>query len=379
MTSCAALIVAAGRGSRFGSKAPKQYAELRGQAVLRHSLTTFSEHPGIDRVVAVIHPDDHIAFAQASKGVRVAAPVIGGATRQESVRLGLDALADNPPGFVLVHDGARPLASHDLIDRVLTGLSEHRAVVPVLAVPDTLKQISENGAVEKTIPRQGIVRAQTPQGFEYAALRDAHEKFADQSFTDDSAVMEAAGHSVHAVEGDSANIKITTQSDLHNATAAQLETRTAMGFDVHRFGPGDGVTLGGVFIPMDKSLLGHSDADVVLHAATDAILGALADGDIGLHFPPSNPAYRGAPSKTFLAFAMERLKAQGGQLILLDLTVICEHPKLSPVRNQIRQTIAQITGIAAHRISVKATTTEGLGFTGRGEGIACQAVATIRV
>ncbi len=378
MTSCAALVVAAGRGSRFGSAVPKQYADLGGSAVVRHSLRALSDHPRVSRVVPVIHPDDHAVFAEAAKGLPIASPVLGGATRQESVRLGLDALSIDPPDVVLVHDGARPHVPSDLIDRVLGGLSEHAGVIPVMPVAETLKRVGNDGVITETVSRDGVVRAQTPQGFHFSVLREAHAQCAGQSLTDDAAILEANGHSVQTVAGDEANIKVTTKNDLQRVADAMSETRTAMGFDVHRFGPGDGVTLGGVFIPMDKSLLGHSDADVVLHAATDAILGALGDGDIGVHFPPSDVSYKDAPSSMFLIFAADRLRAQAGQLVHLDLTIICERPKLVAVRDDMRVSIAQIAGVSPQRISVKATTTEGLGFTGRGEGIACQAVATVK-
>lgn len=378
MTSCAALIVAAGRGSRFGGAVPKQYADLGGQAVIRHSLQAFCRHPLISTVVPVIHLDDHATFAEAANGLPIAPPVFGGATRQESVQRGLAALSKDSPDLVLVHDGARPNVSGDLIDRVLSGLKQHDGVIPVMPVSETLKRTSPIGEIEATVPRDGIVRAQTPQGFSFEILSEAHAKSSDISLTDDAAVLEAAGHSVMTVRGDDANIKITTEGDLAKVVDAMSETRIGMGYDVHRFGPGDGVTLGGVFIPIDKKLIGHSDADVVLHAATDAILGALGDGDIGEHFPPSNPAYKGAPSRMFLEFAVGRLREQAGELKLLDLTVICERPKLSPVREEMRTAIAQIAGISPKRVSVKATTTEGLGFTGRGEGIACQAIATVR-
>lgn len=379
MSSCAALVVAAGRGSRFGGPVPKQYAELGGQPVIRHTLNALVSHPAIGAVQAVIHPDDQAQFAAAAEGIAVRPAVFGGATRQESVRLGLDALSEHAPDWVLVHDGARPHVASGVIDRVIGALRESAAgVIPVIPVSETLKRIDDNACITETVSRESIVRAQTPQGFQFTTLKDAHARATGQSFTDDAAVLEASGFPVVTVPGDIDNIKVTDIGDLLRVADLMCETRTGMGFDVHRFGPGDGVTLGGVFIPMDKALIGHSDADVVLHAVTDAILGALSDGDIGVHFPPSDETYRGAPSRMFLEFAMERLRALAGELKHLDITVICERPKLSPVRAAMRESIAGIAGVSVNRISLKATTTEGLGFTGRGEGIACQAIATVR-
>jgi 2-C-methyl-D-erythritol 4-phosphate cytidylyltransferase/2-C-methyl-D-erythritol 2,4-cyclodiphosphate synthase len=379
MSSCAALVVAAGRGSRFGGSVPKQYADLAGQPVIRHTLWALLAHPEIVAVQPVIHPDDHALFADAAKGLPVLPAVFGGATRQESVRLGLSALSECAPDLVLVHDGARPRVAAGVIDRVVGALKRSAAgVIPVIPVSETLKRIDTGSRITETVARQNIVRAQTPQGFQFAALKEAHERAAGQSLTDDAAVMEASGHPVMTVAGDIDNIKITGTEDLLRVAELMRETRTGIGFDVHRFGSGDGITLGGVLIPMDKALVGHSDADVVLHAATDAILGALGDGDIGLHFPPSDPAYKGAPSRMFLEFAMARLRTQAGELKHLDITVICERPKISPLRDALRASIAEIAGVTVGRVSVKATTTEGLGFTGRGEGIACQALATVQ-
>ena len=379
MTTCAALIVAAGRGARFGATLPKQYATLTGSPVLRHALRALNTHPRITQIQPVIHPDDHILFAEAAQDIPIAQPCSGGPTRQDSVRLGLEALAGSAPDFVLIHDGARPLIGTGVLDRVIEALENGAlGAIPTLPVPDTLKRVGDGAQIIETVPRTNIVRAQTPQGFHFQTLLQAHQTCAGLNLTDDAAVMEHAGFSVISVPGDEDNIKITEAGDIDRVSEKLLETRVGMGFDVHRFGPGNGLTLGGVFIPMDKTLLGHSDADVVLHAATDAILGALGDGDIGVHFPPSDESFKGAASNLFFEFALNRLHACMGSLIHIDLTVICERPKLSPFREDIRRSIAAMAGVSPARISIKATTTEGLGFTGRGEGIACQAVATVK-
>lgn len=380
MTTIAALIIAAGRGTRFGSVLPKQYAMLAGKPVIRHAVDAFKANSQIDCVLAVIHPDDHLEYATATVGAEILPPVHGGATRQESVKRGLEALAELKPDFVLVHDGARPIVSNEIIERVIGALlNSADGVLPVLPIAETLKRIDETGHVTNTIDRTNVTRAQTPQGFNFQKLFDAHQKYQGQSLTDDAAVLEQAGLRIATVTGDPENIKITEQHDLYATAQYLMETRIGSGFDVHRFGEGDGVTLGGVLIPMDKSLLGHSDADVVLHAATDAILGALSDGDIGVHFPPTNIAYKDASSDRFLAFAIDRLEQRGGSLVHLDITVICEIPKLSPHRDKLQKSIAAIARVPVTRVSIKATTTEGLGFTGRKEGIACQATATLKV
>ncbi len=346
MTTCAALVVAAGRGTRFGASTPKQYADLAGMPVMRHALMAFSEHPEISHVQSVIHPDDHQQFADAGAGLTLAAPVFGGETRQQSVRLGLEALADIKPDFVLVHDSARPNIKPETIDRVIAALSGGApGAIPVIPISDSLKSIGNESQIMGSIPRDNTVRAQTPQGFRFQTLLAAHQRCQDTSLTDDAAVMQHEGFDVIAVPGDPDNIKITETADLLRMADNFMETRIGSGFDVHRFGPGNGVTLGGVFIPMDKALIGHSDADVLLHASTDAILGAIGDGDIGVHFPPTDPTFKDAGSSLFLSFAMERLRAQMGALIHLDVTVICEHPKLSPFRDQIRNSIALVADV----------------------------------
>lgn len=378
MPTCAALIVAAGRGQRFGGNLPKQYAPLRGERLLRRTLRAFSTHPGVQRIMVAIHPDDAATFAETAQGFTGVEAVHGGATRQESVRLGLEALAKSAPDLVLIHDGARPMISAALIDSIIGALNTSKGVLPVVPVIDTLKRV-DGVRVGETVPRENLVRAQTPQGFQFADILAAHRQFAGEALTDDAAVLERAGLGVVTVPGDETNIKVTTMDDLARLTASLSETRVGQGFDVHRFGPGDHVWLCGLQVPHTHGLVGHSDADVALHAGTDALLGAIGDGDIGQHFPPTDPKWRGARSDQFLKHAYELLTARGGALVHLDFTIICERPKVGPHRDAMRASVAKILGIEEHRISVKATTTEGLGFTGRQEGIAAQAVATIRV
>lgn len=376
MTTCAALIVAAGRGQRFGGSSPKQYAPLRGEMLLRRTLRAFASHPKITKILVAIHPDDAEVFAGVVKGFNVTS-VNGGATRQESVLRGLEGLADDAPDLVLIHDGARPVVTHDLIDGVIDGLEKAEGALPVVPVVDTLKK-TDGDFVGETVSREKLVRAQTPQGFHFPLILSAHRKHAGQALTDDAAVFEAAGHRVITVAGDEANIKVTTMEDLARLDRTLSETRTGQGFDVHKFGDGDHVTLCGVQISHDRGLVGHSDADVALHAATDAILGAIGAGDIGQHFPPSDEKWRGAQSDKFIRHAYELLTARGGMLVHLDITIICEKPKIGPHHKAMVKSVAKILNVNADRISVKATTTEGLGFTGRGEGIAAQAVASIR-
>jgi 2-C-methyl-D-erythritol 4-phosphate cytidylyltransferase/2-C-methyl-D-erythritol 2,4-cyclodiphosphate synthase len=382
MTDCVAIIVAAGRGQRFGGDGPKQYQPLAGEPVLRRTLRAFCEHPRISRVLPVIHGDDTHLFAEAAEGLasahKLAPPVIGGATRQDSVRHGLEALAASPPATVLIHDGARPLVTAAVIDAVIDGLSHAEGAIPAVPVIDTLKRMKQD-AISETVARADLVRAQTPQGFHFPAILVAHQQCIGREFTDDAAVMEHLGHRIIAVAGSETNIKVTTMDDLLRAQELLSEMRVGQGFDVHKFGAGDGVWLCGVKVPHTHGLEGHSDADVALHAATDAILGAIGDGDIGQHFPPSDPTYRGVSSDRFIRHAYDLLRKRGGTLQHLDLTIICERPKVGPHRARLVARIAEILDVAPGRISVKATTTEGLGFTGRQEGIAAQAVATVRV
>ncbi|MDJ0936103.1 MAG: bifunctional 2-C-methyl-D-erythritol 4-phosphate cytidylyltransferase/2-C-methyl-D-erythritol 2,4-cyclodiphosphate synthase [Kiloniellales bacterium] len=386
MSEAAALVVAAGRGHRFGAEMPKQFLSLAGKPVLRHSLEAFATHPAVAAVQTVIHPDDRDLYDTAAAGLDLRPPADGGATRQDSVRLGLAALADLAPKRVLIHDGARPFVSGEIIDRVLAGLESHPGVIPAVPVADTLKRV-EDGSVSGTVDRSGLWRAQTPQGFRYADILAAHADFAGREMTDDAALLEAAGLTVGIVEGAERNFKITSKDDMERAegllAGGRRETRCGTGFDVHRFGPpvpgGLTIQLCGLAVPHDRALLGHSDADVGLHAITDAILGALGQGDIGSHFPPSDPQWKGADSAVFLCAAGELAAARDGRIVHLDVTLICEAPKIGPLREAMVARIAEILELDPGRISVKATTTESLGFTGRREGIAAQAIASLEL
>lgn len=385
--ACAVIVVAAGRGTRAGGPVPKQYHSLGAETVLQRTLRLFAHHAGVDLIQTVIHADDSAAYAAAAQDLpKLRPPTVGGANRQQSVHAGLEALAALAPEVVLVHDGARPFASPELVARAIAAGRANVAAIPVLPVTDTIKQVDAQGRVCATPPRADLRAVQTPQAFSFPALLAAHRAAAAAgiaTLTDDAAVMEWAGHPVATFAGEADNVKLTDPNDLAHATATAFaerpDVRTGTGFDVHAFGPGDHVMLGGLAIPFDKGLDGHSDADVGLHALTDAVLGALADGDIGSHFPPSDPQWKGATSDRFLAFAVDRVRARGGLVAHLDLTLICEAPKVGPHRDAIRAAIAAITGVAVGRISVKATTTERLGFTGRREGIAAMASATIRL
>lgn len=383
MSDTVALIVAAGRGTRFGEGLPKQYRTLGGQPLLRRTVTAFLAHPRIDSVLVVIHPNDRALYDRAIDGLALLPPVDGGATRQESVCRGLESLVPQAPRRVLIHDAARPAIDAALIDRVLDALAEVPAALPAVPVVDTLKKASLDnpGRVDATVDRAGLWRAQTPQGFRFDAILSAHRQSRGKALTDDAAIAEAAGLAVALVAGSEDNVKVTTEEDLlrqERIIEQPQESRIGMGFDVHRFTEGDHVMLGGVIIPHTARLEGHSDADVALHALTDALLGAIAAGDIGSHFPPSEAKWRGAPSHLFLAHAATLVQSWGGTIVNVDLTLICERPKIGPYREAIQRRIAEILGISAERISVKATTTERLGFTGRQEGIAAQAVATVR-
>lgn len=385
MPGTVALIVAAGRGSRLGGEIPKQYLPIAGQAILRYSLETLVNHPSIDAVRLVIHPDDRKFYDQATAGFTLAEPVAGGSTRQQSVLNGLESLRTQSPDRVLIHDGARPFLDRGTIDRVLAALDKTSGAIAAMPVADTVKR-ANGDAITDTIDRRGLWRAQTPQGFRFADILKAHQAQAGRELTDDAAVAEQSGLKVAVVEGSEDNFKVTTREDLARAErrlvgggGPDYEYRTGSGFDVHAFEPGDGVWLCGVKVPFTAKLKGHSDADVALHALTDAILGAIGAGDIGYHFPPSDPQWKGANSAQFIKHAADIVMQRGGMITHLDVTVICERPKLGPHREAMALKLAEILGIAAHRVSVKATTTESLGFTGRGEGIAAMASATVRL
>ena len=375
-----ALVVGAGRGHRFGGDIPKQYCRLDGEPVLRHTLRAFASHPAVDAVQPVIHPDDIEFFREAADGLGVREAVAGGESRQDSVRLGLEHIAADAPDMVLIHDAARPFVSADVVTRVLDALGETPGAIPALPVTDTLKRGDDTGTgVAETVSRDGLWRAQTPQGFRFADILAAHRAVIGEALTDDAAVAEHAGLRVAIVQGSEENVKITTTEDLAKAQSANTVYRTGMGFDVHAFGDGDHVTLCGVRIAHDKGLVGHSDADVGLHAITDAVLGAIGAGDIGDHFPPSDPQWKGAPSDIFLAHAVRLIREGGGEIVNVDVTLICEQPKIGPHRDVMRARIAEIMGINTDQVGVKATTTEGLGFTGRSEGIAAQAITSVRL
>jgi 2-C-methyl-D-erythritol 4-phosphate cytidylyltransferase/2-C-methyl-D-erythritol 2,4-cyclodiphosphate synthase len=381
MPRVAFLIVAAGKGVRAGGGQPKQYARLLGKPMLRWTLEAFADYP--DALVQVmIGPDQDDLYADAVKGLNLRPAGRGGATRQETVRRGLELLEPEAPDYVLIHDAARPFVSKRLIDEVIQALEDGAdGAVPHVPVSDTLRKLEDGKWV--TVPREGLLRAQTPQGFRFAPILAAHREFADQEVTDDTALGELAGHKIVATLGETNNMKVTTPEDFTTAAiflAARLgEPRTATGYDVHKFGPGDHIWLGGLKIPHTEGLVGHSDADVALHALTDALLGTISDGDIGMHFPPTDERWRGATSSIFLAHAAELIAAKGGTIVHVDVTVICERPKVGPHREAMRAKIAEILKLDIARVSVKATTTEGLGFTGRREGIAAQAAATVRL
>jgi 2-C-methyl-D-erythritol 4-phosphate cytidylyltransferase/2-C-methyl-D-erythritol 2,4-cyclodiphosphate synthase len=350
--------------------------------VLHHAVKAFASHPRVAGVQIAMRPEDRPLFECAIAGLDVLPPVPGGATRQDSVRLGLEALRVHRPGAVLIHDGARPFPAAALIDRVIEGLDRAPAAVPCVALRDTIKSV-EDGMIGATIDRSRLWRAQTPQGFHFTAILAAHRAAAGRDLTDDSAIAEAAGLTPLVIAGDEDNLKVTTTDDLAAAErllAGRLaDVRVGQGFDVHAFGPGDKVVICGIEIAHDAGLVGHSDADVGLHSLTDAILGAIGAGDIGQHFPPSDPQWRGAASDHFLRHAADLVQARSGVVAAVDVTVICERPRIGPHRAAMIERVAAILGIAAERVSVKATTTDRLGFTGRGEGIAAQAVATLRL
>jgi 2-C-methyl-D-erythritol 4-phosphate cytidylyltransferase / 2-C-methyl-D-erythritol 2,4-cyclodiphosphate synthase len=392
--SVAAIIVAAGRGSRAGEGPPKQYRLLAGQPMVGMTLDAFLRHRSVDAVLAVIHPADeqlfqHCLDAFDGQRSRKLLPWIpGGETRQESVRYGLEALVSSSPDLVLIHDAARPFAGEDLIQRAIDTARSSGAAVPGVLVTDTIKVVGPEGEVVETPDRSRLRAVQTPQAFRYPDILRAHRSAAKvglSGFTDDASLAEWAGLAVHVFDGEPGNRKLTHPEDFitpgpsMNGSVMTYLTRLGTGFDVHAFTGGDHVWLGGVRVPHHQGVLAHSDGDVILHALTDAVLGALADGDIGVHFPPSDPQWRGASSDRFLADAVERVRSRGGVVDHLDATLLCEAPRLGPHREAIRRRIAEIARLRLDQVSVKATTTEKMGFTGRGEGLAAQAAATIRL
>ncbi|QJE72877.1 bifunctional 2-C-methyl-D-erythritol 4-phosphate cytidylyltransferase/2-C-methyl-D-erythritol 2,4-cyclodiphosphate synthase [Aerophototrophica crusticola] len=382
MPTCVALIVAGGRGERFGADLPKQYLHLAGRPVLRRSVEPFLHHPLVSGVRVVIDPRHRELYEQAVQGLDLPDPIQGGPTRQDSVRNGLEALVGHSPDLVLIHDAARPLVDAATITRVVEALAKHPGAIAAIPLADTLKR-AEGGLSAGTVDRTALWRARTPQGFRFADILKAHRMAVGMNLTDDAAVAEQAGLPVALVPSNPENLKVTQSDDLARAERLFLsglgDIRTGTGFDVHKFCEGDHVWLCGVKVPHTQRLEGHSDADVGLHALTDAILGCLGEGDIGTHFPPSDPQWKGADSAKFLRHAADLVARRGGVIAHVDVTILCERPKVGPHREAMVARMAEILGIAPSRVSVKATTTEGLGFTGRREGIAAQAAATVRL
>ena len=378
----AAIVVAAGRGLRAGGDVPKQYRNIAGRTVLAHAISALAVHEDIGTIVVVVGVGEVDAAREAigDIGDRPLIVVVGGDSRRASVKAGLLALKDvGTVEHVLIHDAARPLLPAVVIDRLLTALEHAKGAIPALPVVDTLMR--DTGEVCEVIDRTGLCRVQTPQAFRFDAILAAHRNWADRPEpTDDAQMLRSFGEQVLIVEGDAMLEKLTHPADFvlaEQRLAARQTTRTGMGYDVHRLVPGEQLWLCGVQVPHDKGLSGHSDADVALHALVDAILGALADGDIGSHFPPSDPQWRGAASSRFVKHAQSLVSARGGTIHHVDVTIICEAPKIGPHRDSMRARIAALLDIPVGRVSVKATTTERLGFAGRGEGIAAQAVATL--
>lgn len=385
----AVIIVAAGAGLRVGGEIPKQYQHIGGETVLRRTVWAFQQHNEIDHIQVVIGENHDDLYMKAVSGMDLPEPVRGGATRQSSVYNGLKAVAALKPARVLIHDAARPFVDPDTISAVVAKLSEAPGCIPAVPVADTLKRESD-GTIAETVDRAGLWGAQTPQAFRFRDIFDAHTAAAASSrtdFTDDASIAEWAELDVAIIPGRPENYKITTSADLHEAET-RLNTgkpkmlndvRVGHGYDVHAFEDGDHVILCGLTIPHSRKLKGHSDADVGLHTLTDAILGALCEGDIGKHFPPTEEKWKGAASDIFLKHAAQLVSDKGGVISHVDLTLICQAPKIRPHVDAMRENVARIIGIAADRVSVKATTTEWLGFTGREEGIAAAATATIRL
>ncbi|MBT3396741.1 MAG: bifunctional 2-C-methyl-D-erythritol 4-phosphate cytidylyltransferase/2-C-methyl-D-erythritol 2,4-cyclodiphosphate synthase, partial [Alphaproteobacteria bacterium] len=360
---------------------PKQYMEMAGRPVLAHTMKAFAEHPGVEKVRAVIHPNDMGLYQSSAQGLDVLDPVPGGPSRQQSVLLGLESLTEFDPAKVLIHDGARPLVSGAIIAHTISALDAAPGAIAAVPVRDTLKrQKHAASTIEETVDRSGLWRAQTPQGFRFDDILAAHRAAQGLDLTDDAAVAEHAGLSVALIEDREDNLKITTADDLARAARTMTagdHVAVGSGFDVHKFGPGDRIRMCGVDIPHAHGLIGHSDADAGLHALTDALLATVGGGDIGVHFPPSDARWAGADSATFVQFALDQIQDRGGRISHVDLTIICEAPKIGPHRTEMIGRLSELLGLDENHINVKATTTEGLGFTGRGEGIAAQATATV--
>jgi 2-C-methyl-D-erythritol 4-phosphate cytidylyltransferase/2-C-methyl-D-erythritol 2,4-cyclodiphosphate synthase len=385
----AAVVVAGGSGLRVGGENPKQYQEIGGKPVIWWTLKAFLDHPGIARVQAVIAEGHETMFREATADLSLPAPVVGGSTRQESCRAGLEALISTRPAKVLIHDAARPFASRDLISHVIAWLDRYRAVVPGLPVAETLK-LAPGGIIKATVDRSAMWTAQTPQGFSFDDILAAHRKAVVSgaaNLTDDAAVAEHAGIEVAMIPGRTENQKLTTAQDMQNADRILLrrryeelpDVRVGQGFDIHPFTDGRRVTLCGVTIPHDRALLGHSDADAAMHALTDAIFGALGEGDIGVHFPPGDDRWKGMPSSHFLGRAVDSVRARGGIIANVDITILAEAPKIAPHVPAMKALLASLLDLAPARIAIKATTMERLGALGRSEGIAALAIATVRL
>jgi 2-C-methyl-D-erythritol 4-phosphate cytidylyltransferase/2-C-methyl-D-erythritol 2,4-cyclodiphosphate synthase len=375
-----ALIMAAGRGQRVGGSLPKQYLPIKGRPILSQAISAFLNHPDIEAVRVVIGANDEGYYTQVISSfncLKLLPPIVGGAERGVSVRLGLESLEDFSPQYVLIHDGARPFVSEKLISRVTHALEHHQGVIPGIPVADTLKRASQK-AIEATIDRRDLYQAQTPQGFDYSIILAAHQKLQHVSnLTDDASLLEHLAIPVQIVEGEVKNRKITIFEDIEGETMSIPDIRVGHGIDVHATGPGEGVTILGIFIPVNFSLIGHSDADVGLHSLTDALLGAIGDGDIGQHFNPKDDRWKDADSSLFLQEAARCVREKGGKISHVDVTILGERPKIMPHREQMIIKVAEILDIEVSRISVKATTTEKLGFVGREEGLAAFATATV--
>lgn len=381
----AAVLVAAGRGERAGAGGPKQYRLIGGKAIIASTIERFAAHAAIGRIEVVIHADDEDLLRGAVGPLIDRIEIVfGGPTRQESVLRGLEALADTVPDVVLIHDAVRPFVEEALLDRVIGAVSPVQGCIPALHLVDTIKRANNDDTIAETVDRQKLFGAQTPQGFPYAAILAGHRKAAKSGrtdFTDDAAIAEWVGLPVKLVEGSPDNIKITWPRDIQMAEQRMSgdfpDVRTGNGYDVHAFEPGDHVVLCGVAIPHDRKLSGHSDADVALHALTDSLLATCGAGDIGTHFPPSDPQWRGAASRIFVEHAVSLVRSCGGRIANADITLICEAPRVGPHREAMTAALAAMLGISSDRISVKATTNERLGFIGRQEGIAAIATASV--
>jgi 2-C-methyl-D-erythritol 4-phosphate cytidylyltransferase/2-C-methyl-D-erythritol 2,4-cyclodiphosphate synthase len=382
---CVALLVAAGRGNRFGGETPKQYVKLFGVSLLTRCLNIIGSHPRIRHIRVVIHPDDIQLYKEATKGIKLLEPVFGGDERQESVYLGLKSYKKINPQYVLIHDAVRPFITNEIINALFTSLDDQQlAVIPGLIVKDSLKRVKNNKVVT-SVDRAHLWQAQTPQGFDYKTIMDAHETMTGLALTDDASIAEKSGVPVEVIEGAAENFKVTTPQDFGrgedflNINEERKLMRVGLGIDVHGFKAGKSITLCGIKIPFSKSLKGHSDADVAMHAITDALLGAVGAGDIGSIFPPTDPTWKNCKSEIFLARAGSEVKQRSGKIINIDLTIICEKPTINIYRDQMQKNIAKILNISNGQVNIKATTTEQLGFTGRKEGIAAQAIAGVQI